>query len=129
MISRCDPIAPGAPEPAVAARPSAPRRRRTARLLGRLMIFLLLGAGATVIVALACTGIDVLEGPERVGESVTGEQRWTVHRWDRPGATAVQSIRDVGYNWSASQATGPPDTSIAGDQVTAWASATPDGQR
>lgn len=32
------------------------------------------------------------------------------------------------HNWSPEQATGPPDTPGAGDIVTAWASATPDGQ-
>src|SRR5207237_8591311 len=32
-------------------------------------------------------------------------------------------------DWSPGQATGPPDTPTGGDQVTAWASATADGQR
>ncbi len=34
----------------------------------------------------------------------------------------------VGIGWSADQATGPPNTLVRGDQQTAWASATPDGQ-
>ncbi len=34
----------------------------------------------------------------------------------------------VGRRWGPEQATGPPDTKVAGDQVSAWASGTPDGQ-
>ena len=34
----------------------------------------------------------------------------------------------IGSAWGLEQATGPPNTPIAGDQQTAWASQTPDGQ-
>lgn len=34
----------------------------------------------------------------------------------------------IGNAWAAEQATGPPNTTSAGDQPTAWASKTPDGQ-
>lgn len=34
-----------------------------------------------------------------------------------------------GAHWGTDQVTGPPNTTVAGDIVTAWASASPDGQR
>jgi hypothetical protein len=37
-------------------------------------------------------------------------------------------VREPGANWSPGQATGQPDTPTGGDQVTAWASQSPDGQ-
>ncbi len=43
----------------------------------------------------------------------------TIRIWPLPGPK---------QNWGPEQATGAPDTPAAGDQVTAWASATPDNQ-
>jgi hypothetical protein len=51
--------------------------------------------------------------------------------WRRDHVMLTGLIYQVRYpspNWDVSQATGPPNTTGPGDIVTAWASATPDGQ-
>src|SRR5205823_2443181 len=40
----------------------------------------------------------------------------------------LKATPKVKRNWGPEQATGPPDTEMAGDIVTAWASRTPDEQ-
>src|SRR3954452_9266273 len=108
-------------------RPSrlAPLRRLLRRCLG----FLLLGAAANVVVAYALgLFLDVSPGRVETAGSWTGSSQWTVTRWTRGGGAYYLSVREPGADWSPGQATGPPDTPTGGDQVTAWASQTPDSQ-
>jgi hypothetical protein len=97
------------------------------RRLGRMMVLLLLGAATTLGVAwvLAVT-VDVQQGAASSAETFVGHVHWAVSRYDRAGAAQVRSVRRVGVDWSPQQAAGAPDTPTAGDQVTAWASASAD---
>ena len=102
-------------------------RRRVWLLRGVLLLFL--GAVTAVIFAWAMSySADLLEAAPQSWTEVTGETSWTLTRWDRAGGVLVQSVREVGFAWSPMQAAGPPDTATAGDQRTAWASATTDAQ-
>jgi hypothetical protein len=108
-------------------RPS--RRATPRRFLVRCLRFLLLGAAANVAVAYALgLFLDVSQGRVESSGSWTGSSQWTVTRWARGGAAYYLSVREPGADWSPGQATGPPDTPTGGDQVTAWASLTPDSQ-
>jgi hypothetical protein len=114
--------------PDAVARP-APRSGRARRLSRRLLAFLLLGAALNVVVCLALALlVDVSQGREQSAEAWTGRDVWTVTRWSRTGATYILSTRESSRDWSPGQATGPPDSAGGGDRVTAWASATSDGQ-
>ena len=44
-------------------------------------------------------------------------------------AAPVRPVRPAPRNWGPEQATGAPNTPVAGDKTTAWASATADGQK
>ena len=99
------------------------------RILLRALWFLLLGAAVNVAVAYALgLFVDVSQGRVESSGAWTGRSQWTVTRWSRMGAAYVLSVREPGDDWSPGQATGPPDTPTGGDQITAWASQTPDGQ-
>ena len=99
------------------------------RVFARALWFLALGAALNVAVAYALgMFVDVSQGRVETSGAWTGPIQWTVTRWSRTGATYILSSREPGDNWSPGQATGPPDTPTGGDQVTAWASQTPDGQ-
>jgi hypothetical protein len=92
-------------------------------------VFLVFGAAVNVVVAYALgLFMDVSAGRTETAGTWTGQNQWTVTRWSRRGATFVLSVREPGADWSPGQASGPPDTPTGGDQVTAWASQTPDGQ-
>jgi hypothetical protein len=89
----------------------------------------LLGAALNVAVAYALgLFVDVSQGPVETSGAGGDRSQWTVTRWSRTGAAYILSAREPGGDWSPGQATGPPDTPTGGDQVTAWASQTPDGQ-
>jgi hypothetical protein len=121
-----DPFSPPAP---IARKPrTLPSKLR--RLFARSLLFLLLGAAATVAVAIALgLFVDVSLGKTQTADTWTGRHQWIVTRWDRIGATCIQSVRESAANWSPGQAIGPPNTpTTGGDQVTAWASATTDAQ-
>lgn len=62
------------------------------------------------------------------GAPGTTAQKVTQTAAAQPGSTA-STPHAPAANWSASQATGKPDTPQAGDHPTAWASRTPDGQQ
>lgn len=99
-------------------------------LLYRAATLVLAAIAVTVLVAWACsTCVDVALANPRSAEAMTGELIWTVQRWDRGGSTYVVSQTLKTWGWSPSQATGAPDTTMPGDQQTAWASLTADGQR
>jgi hypothetical protein len=100
------------------------------RLLKGSALSLLLGAAVAIAVAIALgLFVDVSLGKTETADSWTGRYQWTVTRWDRIGATCIQSVREGAANWSPGQAIGPPNTpATGGDQVTAWASATTDAQ-
>jgi len=55
---------------------------------------------------------------------------WLVSHWTRPGSAYVESVRELkrSRGWGPEQAAGGPDTPQSGDIVTAWASASQDGQ-
>lgn len=96
----------------------------------RLAFFLLLGAFATVMVCVALAATDDLTtGVASSADGYVTDDRWTVTRYDRPAGVRIVSQYSAGRNWSPGQALGPPDTPTGGDQVTAWASASSDGQR
>lgn len=99
------------------------------RILLRALWFLLLGAAVNVVVAYALgLFVDVSQVRVESSGAWTGRSQWTVTRWARLGAAYILSVREPGDDWSPGQATGPPDTPTGGDQITAWASQTPDGQ-
>ena len=65
-------------------------------------------------------------------EDVDGNKQWAITveastTYAQPAAVAV--VASGKRNWGSEQAEGEPDTPEAGDQVTAWASATADGQK
>ena len=96
----------------------------------RAALFLLLGACVTVAVAYALAATsDLTQGVIASASGWTGQENWTVNRWDRIGGVRLVSVREMGRNWGAYQATGAPDTPTGGDQVTAWASASADGSK
>src|SRR5215203_5131259 len=98
------------------------------RRLRMLMLFLTMGFVTTVIVALLLALlVDVEQGAQSTSQAFADDEVWTVTRWDRAGAATIRSVRTRGgANWSPQQAAGPPNTTSMGDQVTAWASASPD---
>lgn len=71
------------------------------------------------------TGTSYMEHTDLpVGYWVYVAPHWLIYKEDL-NSPAIQPPR----SWSAEQATGAPDTPNAGDVPTAWASASPDGQR
>jgi hypothetical protein len=110
--------------------PPKPRRRLEWRRAATLAaLFLVLGAILTLAVAWSLAAlIDPTETTPVQFVQVTGDESWTLNRWDRAGGVLIDSVREVGFPWSPSQATGAPDTPYPGDQRTAWASATTDAQ-
>jgi hypothetical protein len=117
-----------APPPAIPEiTPTRIRWRAPGHLLRSAALFILLGALATIAVAWLCAmRIDVLQGTSTSADGYIDESRWTVTTWSTPGALYIHSLRELSPDWSPGQAAGQPDTPVAGDQVTAWASATPD---
>ena len=110
---------------------NSPRRRflPARQVFVRALWFLALGAALNIAIAYALgLFVDVSQGRVETSGAWTGRNQWTVTRWARAGATYILSVREPGDDWSPGQATGPPDTPTGGDQVTAWASQTPDGQ-
>jgi hypothetical protein len=98
-------------------------------LARRGVVFLLLGAAANLCISVALAlSLDISLGKVESAGSWTGRDQWTVTKWSRPGGAYFLSVREPGANWSPGQATGQPDTPTGGDQVTAWASQSPDGQ-
>jgi hypothetical protein len=96
----------------------------------RIAVFVVLGAFVTVMVCVALAATDDLTtGIATSAEGYLSDDRWSVTRYDRPAGVRVVSQYTAGRNWSPGQALGPPDTPTGGDQVTAWASASSDGQR
>ena len=118
-------------------------RRRTLRYLA---VVLAAGVVATVLIAWASAllvdlgtarggGVliggmsgGVFGGGSQNGQWVSGDTRWSVDIARSATGTRVTSFRQRGLDWGPTQATGKPDTPLMGDIVTAWASATPDGQ-
>ena len=98
--------------------------------LTRVAVFLLLGAFITVMVCVALASTDDLTtGVVTSAEGYLSDDRWSVTRYDRPTGVRLVSQYTAGRNWSPGQALGTPDTPTGGDQVTAWASSSADGQR
>jgi hypothetical protein len=100
-------------------------RRRALRFIA---VVVAAGVAATVALAWASALLVDLTGPRTAtGELTSGEVRWMVDVTRAALGTRVTSHRQRGLSWSATQATGKPDTPQMGDIATAWASATPDG--
>ncbi len=88
--------------------------------------------GVVVAFALAwilAASMDVGSVVPQTVNYATGSEQVEISVWSKPGAAHVLYKSERGSNWSPSQAAGPPDTLVAGDAVTAWASATADGQQ
>src|SRR5262245_26216491 len=117
------------PAPAIPVSTPTRTRFRLPNTFFRTACFcMLLGSLVTIAVAWLCAmRVDVFQGTSTSAESYLNESRWTVTTWSTPGAFYVHSLREMNAAWSPGQATGQPDTPLAGDQVTAWASATADG--
>lgn len=112
---------------------ASPRRSR--RIARRVLFWLLGGLIVNFIVAIAiASSIDPWTATPRSAQYLDSEERWAVSRFDRAGSTAVVSERGtltgqmLNSSWSPWQAIGAPNTHQAGDQGTAWASSTTDGQ-
>ncbi len=97
--------------------------------LRQFLTYLVVGVLITVVVAWAlAVGVDPgTVNPQTISYS-SGNTRMNLSVWERPGASHVVRSTESGLNWSPPQATGAPDTTAAGDAVTAWASMSADGQ-
>lgn len=100
------------------------KRTRLRRLLPTTLVYLATGAALSLALAavLAATS-DPLRGPLATAESFSPdtENKWSVWRWDRLGATCVVSARDANLPYGATQACGPADSPLGSDVATAWA--------
>jgi hypothetical protein len=99
------------------------------RRLLNFLPFLTLGFATTLAIAFLMTLLDVQQGRQSQAQSGDNQDLWTITRWDRPGATQINSVHSRFSNatWGPEQAAGAPNTPKLGDQPTAWASQTPDG--
>lgn len=102
------------------------------RPLGRLRFFivlLLFGAALTLAGAWALAlKVDAWPSEFRSEEYGAGERHVVVTSRAAFGSLLVEVVREHGgRNWSPLQATGSPDSTAGGDQVTAWASRSADG--
>lgn len=67
-------------------------------------------------------------------EDVDGNKQWAANvvastTYAQPNTTPAAVAAAAKRNWGSEQVEGEPNTPVAGDQVTAWASATADGQK
>jgi hypothetical protein len=110
--------------------PAEPVRRKS--VVGRVMLavfLLLLGALSTIAISWGLAfQTELADQPALSGQGFDGPRSWRVQGWGGFGSIRLHSIRDLPA-WSVLQAAGPPDTRGQGDIVTAWASATTDGQK
>ena len=110
--------------------PAEPVRRKS--VVGRVMLavfLLLLGALSTIAISWGLAfQTELADQPALSGQGFDGPRSWRVQGWGGFGSIRLHSIRDLPA-WSVLQAAGPPDTPGQGDIVTAWASATTDGQK
>jgi hypothetical protein len=100
------------------------------RTLGRpVLIFLVLGLVAeSLIVAASTVLLDLSGGQEEHAQALRDDGTLlTVAVRRGPGGARHTLTRERGAAWSPQRALGPPDTPVAGDFHTAWASATADG--
>jgi hypothetical protein len=98
------------------------------RRLKPILVFLLLGFVLTVAVSMIlATWATVWTG----GPATATRGDWIVTAQWNPGGMQVISSRTATWKnaaWNPAQATGAPDTLIAGDMSTAWAPSTSNGQ-
>src|SRR5437016_2013037 len=109
------------------------------RVLRYLAVIVAAGFVATVLIAWASALLVDLSGARggvvggwstsQTAQWVNGDVRWSLNVVTTATATRINSDRRRGFDWAPSQATGKPDTPFMGDIVTAWASATTDGQK
>lgn len=101
-------------------------RRSTFRTLAKFAVFgLIANVGLTLLLSLTIRPFEAESAA--LSTMLGGDERWTVTRFEGSATTAVVSDISAAVSWSHRQACGPPDTPTAGDQVTAWAPSTPDG--
>ena len=102
--------------------------RRALRIVA---VVLVIGAVITALIASASALIVDLAASGTTpapATSIDGDVRWNVVIRHTATGWQIDSSRIRGGAWTATQATGKPDTPTQGDVITAWASATPDGQ-
>lgn len=112
--------------PAETIIPPRPRPRR--RLVRTTIVFLMLGLLLNIATTLALSvWVDPFAGESTSLAAAIGvDDRWSVTRFERTGATGVISEHSAAVSWSYRQACGPPNTPAAGDQITAWAPSSTD---
>jgi hypothetical protein len=101
------------------------------QLIRALVLLLLAGVVISVAVAwgLAYFGWVPLPTSRTSFSAANGDEWRSVLVEQAPGYQHIELVRGIGLSWSPTRATGAPDTTGVGDFATAWASATPDGQR
>src|SRR3954470_18707395 len=99
----------------------APRRRPPFRLLVSVLAYLALGAVAALAVGWSLAGLtDPRAGTVTTSQAFDDDSDWTVEVARGAGSVCVVSSH-AARAWSPRQATGAPDTTVAADQQTAWA--------
>src|SRR5687768_12228184 len=93
------------------------------------VIFLVLGMAAEILIVAASTVLlDLSGGREEHAQALMDDGTLLTVAVRRGfGGARHTSTRERGAAWSPQRALGPPDTPVAGDFHTAWASATADG--
>jgi hypothetical protein len=118
-----------APPPARQVQIHTTKRKTLHERILLALFLLLLGALSTLGISWALAfNTELADDPSLTGQGVDGPRTWSVEGWSGFGSMRLHSTRNV-PSWSILQAVGPPDTPGAGDIVTAWASATTDGQK
>jgi hypothetical protein len=105
-----------------------PRRAR------RIALIVCAWLGAGVFISMLVAWSLVLSSPDlRVTRSLSAtgdeDEQMTASLSEGFGSTQIVLTRDFGQAWAPMRAVGQPDTPAMGDNTTAWASLTPDGQK
>ncbi len=90
---------------------------------------LLGGAAVSVCVSWVLAAVvDPRQVPRRAVAYDASDGGWLIMQHQTTGGVYLEARHAAKRDWGPEQACGPPDTRTAGDQTTAWASRTQDGQ-
>ena len=94
-----------------------------------LAIFLILGCGITLMLAWILSAAVTLNGGQSL-QAMDGDDAYvTASTEEGFGVMRLTLTRELGLAWGPMRAGGPPDTPTMGDNTSAWASLTQDGQQ
>ncbi len=107
----------------------AKSRSRLKRWLVTAVLSLIAGSGLTLLAAWVISSTIPVTQQTKSLQAIDGDEANISVTVDEAfGVQSVKIVQDVGLAWAPMRATGPPDTSSFGDNGTAWASLTQDGQ-